>query len=154
MLKARSPHRIAEVWLRRLLRLGALVLLLAFPAMLLPAGWMTATHAWLGLGSFPAAPIVFYLSRSIAALYGFHGVLLWMVSGDLVRYRPIVVYVGVMNMVFGVSILAIDVLSGLPWYWVIAEGPPVTSLGVVFLALVRHVPHQRAVDPDGRFRVS
>src|SRR5512134_2246217 len=92
------------VWL---LRFAGCMTATAFLAILLPVDWMAATHQWLGLGAFPRAPIVDYLARSIAALYGFHGVLLLIVSGDPVRYRTIVSYVAAMNVLFGLIVLAI-----------------------------------------------
>jgi hypothetical protein len=80
-----------------LLRLGGTMTVLAFPAMLLPPDWMAATHRWLGMGELPEAPVVDYLARSVSALYGFHGVLLFLIATDPARYRPFVVYVGCMN---------------------------------------------------------
>ena len=120
-----------------LLRLGAVVTMAAFPAMLLPTDWMAATHRWLGLGELPRAPVVEYLTRSIAALYGFHGVLLFVVSRDLVRFRPIVRYLGIMNVVFGSLIVLIDVHAGLPPFWTLAEGPPMIAMGAAVLYLSR-----------------
>ena len=64
-----------------LLRLGGSGLMLAFLAVLLPVDWMAATHPRLGLGEFPRTPIVDYLTRSIAALYGFMA-FRWIVSFD------------------------------------------------------------------------
>jgi len=58
---------------------------------------MAATHRWLGLGEFPKAPVVDYLTRSVAALYGFHRGLLLLVSRDPRRYRRIVSYIAWMN---------------------------------------------------------
>jgi hypothetical protein len=69
---------------------------------------MAATHRWLGLGEFPRMPIVDYLARPVALLYGFHGVLVLIVSRDPVTYRSIVWYLAVMNTFFGAIILAID----------------------------------------------
>jgi hypothetical protein len=91
----------AERLLVILLRLAGAVTIAAFPAMLLPTEWMDTTHRWLGLGDLPRAPIVEYLTRSVAALYGFHGVLLLVVSRDPGRYRAIVRYLGVMNVAAG-----------------------------------------------------
>ena len=73
-----------------LLRLGGTVTVLAFLAMFLPVDWMAWTHRWLGLGEFPRSVVVEYLARSIAALYGFHGVLLFIVARDPVRFAPVV----------------------------------------------------------------
>jgi hypothetical protein len=65
-----------------LLRISGVILVTAFPMMLLPVSWMAATHEWLGLGKFPESLLVDYLTRSIAALYGFHGVLLFVGDDD------------------------------------------------------------------------
>lgn len=120
-----------------LLRLAGGVTVLAFGAMFLPTDWMAATHRWLGLGDFPRTPVVDYLTRSVAALYGFHGALLFLVSGNPVRYLDIVRYVGVMNLLFGVFMLIIDLHAGLPLWWTLGEGPPVSAFGVVVLYLCR-----------------
>jgi hypothetical protein len=114
-----------------LLRCGAVLTGSAFLAMFLPVEWMASTHRWLGLGEFPRAPIVDYLARSVAAFYGFHGVLLFLISTDVVRFRPLVWYVAVMNVLFGVTLLAIDVHAGLPAYWIAFEGPPVIVIGLL-----------------------
>ena len=127
-----------------LLRVGGCILVTAFPAMVLPVSWMAATHRWLGLGAFPETLLVDYLTRSISALYGFHGVLLFVISRDLMRYRPIVVYVGVMSVLFGVMMIAVDLHAGVPLRWVMAEGPVIVVLGGVILYLVRSVPSVEA----------
>jgi len=114
-----------------LLRLAGAITASAFLAMLLPVEWMAWTHRALGLGEFPRAPVVDYLARSIAALYGFHGVLLLVVSSDPVRYRAIVRYLAVMNGLFGAIVAAIDVYAGMPLFWTLGEGPPIAAFGVV-----------------------
>src|SRR5687768_18496075 len=107
----------------------------AFLAMLLPVDWMASTHQWRGLGEFPRAPVVDYLARSIAALYGFHGVLLWIIATDPRKYRALVWYVAAMNVVFGLLVIAIDVHAGMPAFWTLAEGPPIVAFGIVIGAL-------------------
>lgn len=120
-----------------LLRLAGCVMVMAFPAMLLPVDWMADTHRWLGLGEFPRTPVVDYLTRSIAALYGFHGALLLLISRDPVHYATVVRYVGVMNIVFAAMVIAIDLHAGMPGYWTWLEGPPIAAFGVVVLYLSR-----------------
>ena len=120
-----------------LLRFAGCVMATAFLAILLPVEWMASTHRWLGLGEFPRAPIVDYLARSIAALYGFHGVLLLIIANDPAKYSSIVSYVAVMNVVFGLIVLAIDVNAGLPPMWTLLEGPPIVAFGVVIAFLNR-----------------
>jgi len=120
-----------------ILRLGAALTGSAFLAMLMPVESMAATHRWLGLGEFPRVPITDYLTRSVAALYGFHGVLLFLISRDPVRYRVFVRYVGWMNVLFGIFLLLIDLHAGLPRWWTLGEGPPVTMIGATVLYLSR-----------------
>ena len=119
------------------LRVSAAGLMLAFLAVLLPADWMAATHPRLGLGEFPRTPIVDYLTRSIAALYGFHGVFVWIVSLDPVRYRVFVWFAAIMNIVFGAMMIAIDLHAGMPAIWTAIEGPSIMAMGVVIAALAR-----------------
>ena len=119
-----------------LLRLAGCATASAFLAIFLPVEWMASTHRWLGLGEFPRAPVVDYLARSIAALYGFHGVLLLIISRDPVRYRTIVSYLAVMNIVFGFLVFAIDLNAGLPMAWTLLEGPPIALFGVAIAYLI------------------
>ncbi|MET0215170.1 MAG: hypothetical protein ABW292_19320 [Vicinamibacterales bacterium] len=128
------------------LRFTGGVLITAFLAILLPVEWMASTHRALGMGEFPRAPVVDYLARSVAALYGFHGVLVLIVSGDPVRYRGIVSYLGIMNVLFGGTLLGIDLHAGLPMWWTVLEGPPLVIIGIVLTALNRPMrPQLRTV---------
>ena len=128
-------HQRALATLVLVLRFGGVLLTLAFAAVFLPTSWMAVVHNWLGMGEFPAAPLTDYLARSVSALYGFHGVLLFIIAGDPVRYERIVLYLGVTNIVFGLMLFAIDLHAGLPLLWTAFEGPPVVGLGVLVLYL-------------------
>jgi hypothetical protein len=117
------------------LRVSAAGLMLAFLAVLLPVDWMAATHPRLGLGEFPRTPIVDYLTRSIAALYGFHGVFVWLVSLDPVRYRLFVWFAAIMNILFGAMMIAIDLHADMPALWTALEGPSIIVMGMAIAAL-------------------
>ena len=121
--------------LKLVLRVGGVVTALAFLAAFLPADGMASIHEAFGLGPFPRAPIVDYLARSIALLYGFHGILMLIVAGDPVRYRPIVTYIAVMDLTFGIAVAAIDIHAGLPWYWTLGESAAITYLGLLVAVL-------------------
>lgn len=116
--------------LQLVLRFGGIGLCLAFPTVLLPVDWMAATHEWLGLGPFPRSVIVEYLARSIALLYGLHGILLLIVARDPSRYREIVNYLAFFNVSFGLAMVIIDLKSGMPWFWTMGEGPMVAAMGL------------------------
>ena len=129
-----SPDGSARL-LVLLLRVAGVITVTAFLAILLPVEWMAVSHQWLGLGEFPRAPVVDYLARSTAALYGFHGVLILLVSTDPVKYHAIVTYIAVMNVLFGLIVLAIDLHAGMPAYWTFGEGPPIAAFGIVIAFL-------------------
>lgn len=121
-----------------LLRLSGTFTSLAFLAMLLPVEWMASIHQAVGLGEFPRAPVVDYLARSIAALYGFHGALLLLVSTNPVKHRTIVWFIAILNIAFGVMLVAIDVHAGMPMVWTLFEGPSIIVFGIVIAWLNRH----------------
>lgn len=104
---------------------------------------MASTHEALGLGPYPRSVIVEYLSRSIAALYGLHGILMLIVARDIPKYREIVNYLSFFNITFGLLMLAIDLKVGMPWFWTIGEGPPIAAMGVVIGALNRTTDPRR-----------
>ncbi|ANM31938.1 hypothetical protein ABI59_23790 [Acidobacteria bacterium Mor1] len=131
-----------ERFLVFVLRCIAAIVTLAFGAALLPTEWMKSSHAWLGLGTFPDTTIMQYLTRSIALLYGFHGALCGLVSFQVRRLRPVVIFIGWMNTFFGLGMLAIDLFAGMPWYWTWFEGPPIAVGGVLVIYLTRFVPDQ------------
>jgi hypothetical protein len=123
-----------------LLRIAGVVTACAFAAVLLPVEWMAATHRWLGLGEMPRSAIFDYLARSVAALYGFHGVLLLTVAANPFEHRTIVRYIAAMNVGFGLVMVAIDLQAGLPLLWVLAEGPPIVAFGIIVFVLERALP--------------
>ena len=123
--------------LRILLRLGGALLVTAFLAVFLPVEWMASSHDSLGMGEFPRRPVVDYLARSVAALYGFHGILLFVVSADPAKYRTIIHYLVFMNLGLGVMLIGIDLHAGLPMWWTLAEGPSVIVVGLLLGILNR-----------------
>ena len=135
-----QPSFLQERVLVFVLRFSAVVLVAAFPMILLPVDWMAAVHRALGLGQFPASPLVDYLTRSISFLYGYHGILLFIAASDVRRYRPIIVYAVIMGLTFGVVMIAVDLHAGMPLRWIVCEGPSVIVTSVIVGLLLRAVP--------------
>ena len=123
-----------------LLRFQAILLLLAFGAVLLPTRWMAATHEWLGLGTFPEAPLTEYLTRSASLLYGIHGGLLLVLTRSVRRYHAPLKYLILMGFVFGFTMTVIDGRAPMPLYWTLGEGPLILAFSVLLLYLLRFVP--------------
>lgn len=125
----------AEKMLVWLLRVFGGVTLLALVAVCMPSSWMAACHEWLGLGTFPDAPIADYLARSLSAFYAVMGGLVLLVSRDVRRYAAVITYVAVVCIAFGVASLIIDIRLALPTWWILSEGPSVIGLGAAILIL-------------------
>ena len=85
-----SVHTSAsERWLKLFLRIMGTGALTALVFVVAPYSWMDAIHRWLGLGILPSEPVVSYLARSTSAFYALQGGLVWVVSFDLRRHRPV-----------------------------------------------------------------
>jgi hypothetical protein len=125
----------AERCLQWLLRALGTLDVLAFAAVLMPEGWMAASHAWLGMGEFPGAPLVDYLARSASLMYAQHGAVFLFLSGDVRRYRPLIRFMAIIAIVSGCIMLAIDLLAPIPLFWTVIEGPGYIVLASTVLAL-------------------
>lgn len=123
-----------------LLRTGGTVLLLATAAIFLPPGTMAAINDRLGLAPLPDVPLTYYLARSGSAHYALRGILFWLASMDLVRYRTLIVMLAASNVVFGALMLGIDLTSGMPGWWTAVEGPFIVFVGLALLALASRIP--------------
>lgn len=139
-----------EYFLRLVLRAVGGVSMLALVAVVMPHPWMNATHEWLGLGPLPDIPVVGYLARSLSAFYALFGALLWMLSYDLQRHRPTLCFLGTVTIIFGLLLLGIDWIEGLPLYWRAGEGPWVIAIGAAILFLARRIsPDDPGIHPNG-----
>jgi len=133
----------SERFLQWFLRLVGAAALLAVFCAVMPLSWMDAVHQWLGMGELPRGPIVGYLARSTSAFYALMGGLLWLVSYDLRRYRPVASYLGVTAVLLGLLLFWADLVEGMPPWWTWTEGPINVALGVLIVALARGVAAER-----------
>lgn len=120
-----------------LLRLNALVLMFAFPAVVMPTRWMQAAHVALQLGEFHATPLFEYLTRSLSMVYGCVGILTWLLAGDPVRYQPLIRMWARACLLLGVVFSLLDIIVHMPWYWAVIEGVYLIGMGFTINGLVR-----------------
>lgn len=123
--------------LKLVLQIVGAVTLLALPAVFMPTASMASTHAWLGLGEMPTAPIVQNLARSVSAFYAIFGAVCLVLSADIERYRPLVHFLGAVMVLFGVVLIGIDVVAGLPPWWTASEGLSTIVFGGLMFYLSR-----------------
>jgi hypothetical protein len=118
------------------LRITALTLLSAALAVVFPHAWMDAVHRWLGLGELPELPMVGYLTRSISALYAAIGIFTWHIAGDIRRHLPLLRFSVPVTMGFAAVLIAIDVVSEMPWIWTFVEAAFLVSWCLAHALLV------------------
>ncbi len=132
----------AEKILVILLRVSAGVMLLALAPVCFPHSWMAAINRAVGLGELPDTAIVGYLTRSLSAMYALHGALVLYVSLDVRRYRPFIICLALLGMVFGALMLSLDVVLVMPRAWTMCEGPFIFVLCTAVLMLAVRVKNQ------------
>jgi len=128
-----------ERFFRTLLRVIGTAALIAIVAVVMPYSWMDAIHRRLGMGQMPSEPIVGYLARSTSAFYAIFGGLLWLVSFDMHRHRQVLCYLGGATVVFGITLLFVDIVEGLPLHWILCEGPFNAAFGAYIFLVSRRL---------------
>ena len=123
--------------LKLILRLMGSSSLFALIFVAAPNSWMESIHSTLGMGQLPDTPVVGYLARSTSAFYALLGGLFWVISFDLDRHRLVLSYLGAALTSFGVMLLVVDWVEGMPSFWTIWEGPFVIGFGLVISFLNR-----------------
>lgn len=134
----------AEKILAVILRCSAGLLLLALAPIFFPHSWMAAINRAIGLGELPDTAIVGYLTRSLSALYAYHGALLLYLSLDVRRYLPLIRCLAVVNMVFGALLLSLDIYLGMPRPWTIGEGPFIIGLSAAIFGIAASLKRHMA----------
>ena len=134
----------SEKILRTALRIVGTGSMLAVGAVVMPGSWMAALHQKLGLGLVPESAIVDYLARQLSAFYVVFGGLFVMLAYDVRGYARLISYVGWATIGLGVVFTFVDISDGLPFWWVVAEGPGAVGFGVRVLALQRKISRDSA----------
>ncbi len=130
------PDRRAP-WLALTLWFECVILLSALVAVFLPHSVMDSLHAQMGLGQLPDAPIVDYLTRSLSLIYASNAPLCGFVARDVRRWREVIVVQAWVGATYGLGLLALDLVIGMPLFWTICEGPLVVALSAAVLLLAR-----------------
>ncbi|MBI1830142.1 MAG: hypothetical protein HYR84_01670 [Planctomycetes bacterium] len=126
-----------ETYLVWYLRGTAAILMSAAMAVFLPTAWMGAIHDWLGLGVFPDAPLVQYLTRSVSLLYAMLGAMYWFMSHDVRRYLPLLRFSIPCTVVFAAVVIGLDVWIPMPTGWIVGESVSIVAWTIGLWWLVR-----------------
>jgi hypothetical protein len=103
---------------RLILRVVALVSLAAVPAILMPRLAAQKLSWLMGFDQAPITPLLLYMMAGGSCVFVGQAVMLWVLSGDVVRYQPLVRVVAWIYLVCAPLFLWIDSQAGLPAWWV------------------------------------
>jgi hypothetical protein len=87
------------------------------------------------------------MARSLSVMYAVHGAVVFRLSFDVPRFRPLIPFLGCLHVAVGVVVVGIDLAAGLPWWWVAGEGPGIAVGGALVLALARIAEREIAAPP-------
>ncbi|HKO98489.1 MAG TPA: hypothetical protein VJU86_15940 [Pyrinomonadaceae bacterium] len=124
----------AQAWL---LRLTGATEILAFIAVVMPRSWMESSHLWLGMGVMPDGPLIDFMIRQASYVYGMHGVSLFILASDVVRFRTLVIFNGISFLLAGPVFFLIDYSAGVPMWWTAVDTLGCAFFGAALLWLNR-----------------
>jgi hypothetical protein len=125
--------RLLQAWV---LRLVGAVEMLAFGAVFLPRSWMESIHASMGLADMPKGPVFDSVMRQVSFSYGLHGLALWFIAADVVRYRPLVILTAVGYLLAAPVFFVIDLGNGMPWTWMVGNSGSCLLIGTLLSILL------------------
>ena len=131
-----------QAWI---LRLTGLTEILAFIAVVMPRSWMEVSHQWLGLGQMPDGPILMFMIRQASYAYGMHGLSLWILAADVVRFRRLIIFNGISFLLAAPVFFLIDYTYGLPAWWIMVDSLGCGSFGA-WMLLLNWDPVKRYLD--------
>lgn len=114
---------------RLILRVAALASFLATPAIVLPRMTVEKLSWLMGFGQPPELPLLIYVTAGGSCVLVAEALLLWIISGDVVRYRPLVTFVAWFFLAAAPLFLWIDSQAGLPRWWIAMDTLSCLSLG-------------------------
>ncbi len=118
---------------RFLLRIAAIIQFTALPGIILPRQ-ATEKLCWLmGLGQPLMVPMLIYTAGGCAYVYLTAGILFWIASNDVIRYRPLIIACGWIYLVGCPAFLWIDSQAGLPAWWTAMDSLSCLVLGALLL---------------------
>jgi hypothetical protein len=135
-----SPAEQGNPALQRLiLRVAAVMAWLVIPAVLAPRLVIEKLSWFLGYGQPSKTPLIYYLGAGGSLVYLALSALLWKLSEDVVRYRPLVVFAAWAFLLCGPLYLWIDLQAGMPLWWVSMDSVACVLAGA-WLLWACHVP--------------
>ena len=134
-------HLRLQKWI---LRLFALVGLSVLPAIFAPHFTIEKLSWLVGFKQPPQAPLLYYLGAAGSCIYLVFSAMLWIISCDVVRYRPLVVFTAWVCVLCGPLYYWIDSMTGMPRWWLLMDSVSCFVGGVALLWAIGRAPRESA----------
>ena len=131
--EARGNLRLQKIILRAM----ALAALPVLPAVFAPRLTVEKLSWVLGFGEPPHVTLIYYLAAGGSLLYLLLAILLWMLSCDVVRYRPLIVFVAVACVAVAPVFGWLDTHVGMPRWWMLMDAVSCLVGGLLLLWALR-----------------
>jgi hypothetical protein len=118
---------------RLTLRVAAVMGCVTSPAVLLPRMAVEKLSWLIGHGQPPDVPLIYYLGGGGSVVYVLVCAMLWIIAGDVVRYRPLVVFSAWGFLASAPAFLSIDLQSRMPLWWVAMDTVSCALFGTALL---------------------
>lgn len=87
------------------------------------------------MGQMVRGPLIMFMIRQASYTYGVHGLSLWVIASDVVRFRKLVIFNGIVFLLAGPVFFLIDWTAGMPGWWTFGDTFGCAGLGIVILLL-------------------
>ena len=118
---------------RIILRIAAVGQFITVPGAISPHQAIEKLSWLMGFGQPPPGPLLLYTLGGGSYVCVAEGVLLWMLSYNVVRYRPLVIASGWIFLIGAPAFLWIDSQAGLPHWWIAMDSLSCLIFGVTLL---------------------
>lgn len=129
-----TPSTIGHPRLQSLLlKTAGAVSLVTLSAVFAPDYVLSQLHWLLGMGKLPDSVLLRYLGAGGSFVYIITGILMWMMAGDVVRYRPMIVLSAWIMLAAAPIYAYINLHTGMPGWWMAMDAMSCLAFGLVLL---------------------
>jgi hypothetical protein len=118
------------------LRAIGVVEMLAFFSVVMPRASMAEGQTMLGFPEMPTGPVFDSVMRQVSFSYGLHGIGMWFIGSDVVRYRPLVILSAIGYLLAAPVFFVIDLGNNMPWSWIAGMSGSCLLVGIVLTGLL------------------
>ncbi len=132
-MNAASTHTGHPRFQAILLKTAGAISFVTLGAVFAPDYALGKLHWLLGMGRLPESALLRYLAAGGSFVYIITGLLMWVMAGDVVRYRPMIVLSAWIVLVAAPIYWLINTQAGMPLWWAWMDTLACLAFGIALL---------------------